>query len=171
MAVTRKEILIKAITKLMREEKAKLGDSEESLVSFATKLGTAIHNYSNESAPIDETDVEYATVSWVTTMLKIISSNNSDKEDKANKGQADGYVPLNADTKIESIYLNIINNLIDGGEEAILSAEQGKILSEALGLKLDSGNYVGSGETLKYDIDNHDHEIGNITLLFENQLI
>lgn len=168
--ITRKTVLINAIIKLMREEKAKLDDSEESLISFANKLGTAIHNYSNDVAPVDETDIEYATVSFVETMLKIVSSNNNDKEDKVNKGKPEGYTPLDNNSKVDAIYLNIINNLIDGGETSLLSAEQGKLLAEQLGLKLNQGTYMGDAGDLKYEIDNHDHEIGNVTLLFENQL-
>jgi hypothetical protein len=52
----------------------------------------------------------------------------AEKEDKANKGIADGYAPLDEFTKITHEYLNIINDLVTGGATALLSAEQGKLL-------------------------------------------
>ena len=50
------------------------------------------------------------------------------KEDKNQKGAINGYAPLNELTKIPSEYLNIVNNVVTGGENQILSAEQGKSL-------------------------------------------
>lgn len=50
----------------------------------------------------------------------------SGKEDKINKGQANGYAPLNEFVKIASTYLNIVNDLVTGGATSLLSAEQGK---------------------------------------------
>lgn len=50
------------------------------------------------------------------------------KEDKSQKGMAGGYVPLNEFSKIAGQYLSIVNNLVSGGSELVLSAEQGKIL-------------------------------------------
>jgi hypothetical protein len=50
------------------------------------------------------------------------------KEDKNNKGVADGYVPLDEIVKISSQYLSIIDDLVTGGSNNLLSAEQGKIL-------------------------------------------
>jgi hypothetical protein len=50
------------------------------------------------------------------------------KEDISKKGQPNGYAPLNATKKIPSENLEIINNLIDGGETSLLSAEMGKLL-------------------------------------------
>ena len=52
----------------------------------------------------------------------------ANKEDKANKGTSNGYAPLNEFTKIAYQYLNIVNDLITGGETSLLSAEQGKVL-------------------------------------------
>lgn len=54
------------------------------------------------------------------------------KEDKANKGIADGYAPLNASVKIAATYLDIVNNLIDGGIDKLLSAEQGSVLKSQI---------------------------------------
>lgn len=45
LKLTNKQVLINAIIKLMTEEKAKESDPGESLISFATKLGTAIDEY------------------------------------------------------------------------------------------------------------------------------
>jgi len=50
------------------------------------------------------------------------------KEDKANKGIANGYVPLDEFAKITAQYLTIVNDLITGGATSLLSAQQGVIL-------------------------------------------
>lgn len=52
------------------------------------------------------------------------------KEDKDQKGAANGYAPLDEFIKIESEYLSIVNDLVTGGETDLLSAEQGKVLKE-----------------------------------------
>jgi hypothetical protein len=54
------------------------------------------------------------------------------KEDKANKGLADGYAPLNASVKIAATYLDIVNDLLTGGVDKLLSAEQGVVLQGQL---------------------------------------
>lgn len=50
------------------------------------------------------------------------------KENKSEKGYPNGYVPLNAYGKILTDYLNVVNDLVTGGTESLLTAEQGKIL-------------------------------------------
>ena len=50
------------------------------------------------------------------------------KEDKTNKGIANGYAPLDEFIKIASQYLTIVDDLVTGGSNSLLSAEQGKIL-------------------------------------------
>lgn len=52
----------------------------------------------------------------------------NDKEDKTQKGAPDGYAPLDEFTKLAAQYLNIVNDLVTGGAESLLSAEQGKVL-------------------------------------------
>nr|WP_315175551.1 hypothetical protein [uncultured Flavobacterium sp.] len=52
----------------------------------------------------------------------------NDKEDKNQKGAPDGYAPLDEFTKLAAQYLNIVNDLVTGGAESLLSAEQGKVL-------------------------------------------
>ena len=47
---------------------------------------------------------------------------------KSEKGQADGYAPLNEFGILLSTYLNLVNDLVTGGIDAVLSAEQGKNL-------------------------------------------
>ncbi len=54
------------------------------------------------------------------------------KENKSDKGVAGGYVPLNEISKIASQYLTIINDLITGGSDTILSAEQGVVLQNQI---------------------------------------
>jgi hypothetical protein len=49
----------------------------------------------------------------------------STKEDKSKKGQADGYAPLDGFIKISADYLRIVDNLVAGGTDKILSAQQG----------------------------------------------
>lgn len=47
---------------------------------------------------------------------------------KSEKGQADGYAPLNEYGILLSTYLNLVNDLVTGGIDAVLTAEQGKNL-------------------------------------------
>ncbi|WP_343586159.1 hypothetical protein [Flavobacterium sp.] len=54
------------------------------------------------------------------------------KEDKSQKGVADGYVPLDDFAKIANQYLTIINDLTTGGSESMLSAEQGIVLQNQI---------------------------------------
>lgn len=54
------------------------------------------------------------------------------KEDKAQKGVAYGYAPLDSFTKVASQYLNIVNDLVTGGSTSLLSAEQGIILQNQI---------------------------------------
>ncbi|MEO7977786.1 hypothetical protein [Flavobacterium sp.] len=66
-----------------------------------------------------------------------------EKEDKSQKGDANGYAPLNEFIKIASDYLDIVNDVVTGGTTALLSAEQGKVLQsriEAINLILTSDN-------------------------------
>ncbi|MDD2675381.1 MAG: hypothetical protein PHF81_10920 [Flavobacterium sp.] len=50
------------------------------------------------------------------------------KEDKSKRGAALGYAPLNEFTKLAIDYLNVVNDLVTGGESSLLTAEQGKLL-------------------------------------------
>ncbi len=50
------------------------------------------------------------------------------KEDKSKRGAAYGYAPLNEFTKLAIDYLNVVNDLVTGGESSLLTAEQGKLL-------------------------------------------
>lgn len=52
----------------------------------------------------------------------------SGKEDKINKGVANGYVPLNTSIKISDVYLDIVNDLTTGGAKRLASAEMLKTL-------------------------------------------
>lgn len=67
----------------------------------------------------------------------------SGKENKSEKGQVNGYAPLDSNSKVPSANLNIVNDLITGGTTNILSAEQGKLLKtqiDNLNLLLASDN-------------------------------
>jgi hypothetical protein len=48
------------------------------------------------------------------------------------KGQANGYAPLNEFSQILIGYLKSVNDLVTGGTEAVLTAEQGKILQNQI---------------------------------------
>ncbi|WP_291122808.1 hypothetical protein [Flavobacterium sp. UBA6046] len=50
------------------------------------------------------------------------------KEDKTNKGAANGYAPLDNFSKVLSQYLMIVDDLVTGGSTNLLSAEQGRLL-------------------------------------------
>jgi hypothetical protein len=50
------------------------------------------------------------------------------KEDKNQKGVAGGFAPLDNFSKVLTSYLNVVNDLVTGGSDAVLTAEQGKIL-------------------------------------------
>lgn len=69
------------------------------------------------------------------------------KENKSEKGLANGYAPLNEFVKIASNYLNIVNNLTEGGSTFILSAEQGKQLR----LQVDAINSILFSDNVNLD--------------------
>ncbi len=72
---------------------------------------------------------------------------NESKENKSQRGIANGYAPLDNFAKISNTYLNIVNDLITGGSDSLLSAEQGKILKE----KIDGINSVLSSDNVNLD--------------------
>ncbi|MEN2400604.1 hypothetical protein GKZ90_0012505 [Flavobacterium sp. MC2016-06] len=69
------------------------------------------------------------------------------KEDKIQKGQADGYAPLNEFSKILTTYLNTVDDLITGGIDAVLTAEQGKKLQ----IQIDGINTILSSDDINLD--------------------
>lgn len=54
------------------------------------------------------------------------------KEDKSQKGVAGGYAPLNEFAKVAAHFLDIVNDLTTGGNNSLLSAEQGKVLQNQI---------------------------------------
>ena len=65
------------------------------------------------------------------------------KEDKDQKGAANGYAPLDATIKIASDYLNIVNDVVTGGATSLASAETVKTLKtqiNAINVLLTSDN-------------------------------
>jgi hypothetical protein len=70
------------------------------------------------------------------------------KENKNEKGAPSGYVPLNDFSKIESQYLDIVNDLNLGGAGSLMSAEQGKLLKT----EIDGINTILKSDNL--DLDN-----------------
>jgi hypothetical protein len=85
------------------------------------------------------------------------------KEDKSKKGQANGYVPLNNFTKILPLYLSIIDNLVTGGSDNLLSAEQGKLLQN----QINSINTLLNSDNINLDTI---QEIVNAIEDFENSI-
>lgn len=68
------------------------------------------------------------------------------KEDKNEKGAANGYAPLDEFAKIARQYLTIIDDLVTGGSDA-LSAEQGKLLQG----QIESINILLSSDDINLD--------------------
>lgn len=69
------------------------------------------------------------------------------KEDKDKKGIADGYAPLNNFTKLAIEYLNVVNDLVTGGVDSLLSAEQGKLLQN----QIDNINVLLTSDNVNLD--------------------
>lgn len=69
------------------------------------------------------------------------------KQSLSEKGEANGYAPLDEFTKIAAEYLYIVNDLITGGTDAVLSAEQGK----ALQVQIDAINTLLSSNDVNLD--------------------
>lgn len=69
------------------------------------------------------------------------------KEDKSKKGVASGYAPLDEAVKIASQYLNIVNDLFNGGATSLLSAEQGKVLQT----QIDNINQLLASDNVNLD--------------------
>jgi len=127
-SLTNKDILILDIIQLMTEEKLKEDDAAESLISFATKLGTAIDKYGLKLKlnPVDNSNL--VTVDQLVSITDPLFNSLIGKEDKINKGMADGYAPLDSLTKILSSYLYVVNDTVTGGADSIASAETVKNL-------------------------------------------
>ncbi|MFC3333823.1 hypothetical protein [Flavobacterium palustre] len=50
------------------------------------------------------------------------------KQSLTDKGAQGGYAPLDEFTKLAAEYLNIVDDVVTGGSDSLLSAEQGKVL-------------------------------------------
>lgn len=68
-------------------------------------------------------------------------------ERKSEKGQENGYVPLDENRKILIGYINSVNDLITGGVNALLTAEQGKVLQT----QIDGINTLISSDDVNLD--------------------
>ena len=69
------------------------------------------------------------------------------KEDKNQKGVAGGYAPLDELNKLAVQYLNIVNDLVTGGSDSLLSAEQGKLLQN----QIDNINVLLTSDNVNLD--------------------
>jgi hypothetical protein len=69
------------------------------------------------------------------------------KEDKAEKGEVNGYAPLNEFKKIAGVYINIVDDLITGGTDVVLSAEKGKLLQA----QIDGINILLTSDDVNFD--------------------
>lgn len=63
---------------------------------------------------------------------EVIHQDITGKEDRANKGIAFGYVPLNGVSKVAAEFLSLVNDLTTGGTSVMLTAEQGKVLKQQI---------------------------------------
>ncbi len=93
-------------------------------VKFLNSLPTIIYADQQQSDwnELDQNKVTYIKGRFDQTL----------KEDKANKGIANGYAPLNSATKIAATYLDIVNDLVTGGIASLLSAEQGTVIKSQI---------------------------------------
>jgi hypothetical protein len=110
----------------------------------------------------DET-IPQSSISELTTVLNAKTENDqfnahktdanahadlfASKEDKNKKGVANGYVPLNEFVQIASQYLQITDDLITGGHDSLLSAEQGKNLQ----IQIDGINTLLTSNNINLD--------------------
>lgn len=69
------------------------------------------------------------------------------KQSIEEKGEANGYAPLDEFTKLASQYLNIVDDLVTGGSGALLSAEQGKTLKG----QIDAINLILTSDDVNLD--------------------
>ena len=69
------------------------------------------------------------------------------KEDKNKRGASDGYAPLNNFTKLAIEYLNVVNDLVTGGVDSLLTAEQGKLLQS----QIDNINVLLTSDNVNLD--------------------
>jgi hypothetical protein len=109
----------------------------------------------------------WETKEWISEINQI-SENIDNKEDKSNKGVANGYAPLDNFIKISNEYLNIINDLTTGGVSYILSAEQGKVLQNqinAINTLLSSDNVdLDTFQEIVNEIEKIQNQVNNISI-------
>lgn len=90
------------------------------------------------------------------------------KEDKLNRGVPNGYAPLNALGKLVIGYLNVVNDLVTGGTDRLLTAEQGKLLQS----QIDAINVLLSSDNVDLDsVQELVDAIENIQLSLETILV
>lgn len=99
-------------------------DTVQKIVDAVTQIQTSI-----DTILVNDLTLGGVTKALTAEMGKILDLN---KEDKSQKGLANGYAPLDSLTKLASQYLYIVNDLITGGATSILSAEQGKLLQNQI---------------------------------------
>ena len=69
------------------------------------------------------------------------------KQSLTDKGAQGGYAPLDEFTKLAAEYLNIVDDLVTGGSDGLLSAEQGKVLQD----KIDAINLLLTSDDVNLD--------------------
>lgn len=99
-------------------------DTIQKIVDFVEQIQMSI-----DSILVNDLTTGGVTKALTAEMGKLLETS---KEDKSQKGIANGYAPLNDLAKIASQYLTIINDLTTGGTASILSAEQGVILQNQI---------------------------------------
>lgn len=101
----------------------------------------------NQNYTYQTTEIVISMMNVIKQDLSFISDDLALKEDKANKGIADGYVPLNNAIKIAAQYLDIVNDLVTGGTTSLLSAEQGVVLKG----QIDAINVILNSDDINLD--------------------
>ncbi len=114
---------INAITSLLSSDNIEMNTLQK-IVDTIEQIQMSL-----DSILVNDLTTGDSTKALTAEMGKLLETN---KEDKSQKGIAGGYAPLNDATKIASQYLSLVNDLVTGGEESILSAEQGKILQNQI---------------------------------------
>ena len=109
--------MLTALGNRLRVDIATQGLSTTEKNNALTNLGLVVADLLNRG--------NHTGTQTISTIEGLIDALNG-KEDKTNKGIADGYVPLNASIKIAATYLEIVNDLVSGGVDKLLSAEIGR---------------------------------------------
>lgn len=89
------------------------------------------------------------------------------KEDKINKGAANGYTPLNETSKVPATHLPIVNNLTTGGANDVASAETVKTLKALLDEKANESQTNIATHAFNHDGSTQIYTIPQFAAIFQ----